>query len=174
MRTAPRLDAKRMAFGSLCTALIVLFLSASSFAPSLDLTLSALAAFVLHMLFIEFGTVTALIAFFSSAALSLLLLPNKECALFYVFIFGWYPFVRAALSKLPLWLSWTLKILLACACGFLFCLFFMILFPVPSLMELLQPWAMFLYLAAFVLYELGLARWILFYRCRLRHKLFGK
>ena len=163
-----------MAFGALCTALIVVFLSASAFFPTLDLTLSALAAFVLYVLMLEFGFATALIAFFSSAALSLLLLPNKECALFYIFIFGWYPFVRAHLSKLPLWLSWGVKFLLAVICGGLFCLFFMVLFPIPSLLELLQPWVALLYLAAFVLYELGLSRWILFYRCRLRHKLFGK
>lgn len=174
MRSKKQLSTKQVAFGALCSALIVVFLSVSALIPTLDLTLAALAAFVVYVLLLEFGSLTAFLAFLASAALSLVLLPNKDCALFYTCFFGWYPFARSALSKIPVFWSWVVKIVLALVCGGLFCLFFLVLFPVADLTQSLTPVFAFLFLIAFILYEIGLGRWILFYRYNLRPKLFGK
>lgn len=165
---------KRIAIGAVCAALIVLFLSLSNLFPSLDLTLAAISALVVYVMLLEFGFQASFLVFASSALLGFLLLANKNCVFFYVFFFGWYPFLRAALSKLPIWLSWTLKMVFAACAGGLFYLVFSFLFPIEEFFEFFSPIAAVIYLAVFVLYEIGLSKLIVFYHCRLRSKIFRK
>ncbi len=160
-------NTRRLAYGAVLAALIVLFFGISAVFPSLDLTLAALSALVIYVLLLEFGGQTALLCFLTSAVLAVLLLPEKSCAIFYICFFGWYPFLRHALRRVPLVLAWGIKILcaiLAEAVFFFFC---------TPLVSDVQPHigTAALCFVAFVLYEIGLSKLILFYVDRIRPKL---
>ena len=165
---------KSVAFGALCTALIVLFFALSLVFPSLDLTLSALAALVIYILLLEFGKTAALLSFFSAGVLSLLLLPNRWPALFFLFFFGWYPFLRTSLKKVSVVVAWVLKIGSVSIAGFLFWLLFAVIFPSAEFQDLMLLPAALLLIVTFVLYDIGLSKLLNLYLLRLRPKLFGK
>lgn len=57
-----------------------------------------------------FGLSSAVISFVSTSLLSLLLVPDKECALMYIFFFGYYPIILDAVNKIkaPI-LKWLIK-----------------------------------------------------------------
>lgn len=165
---------RRTAFGALCAALIVVFLGLSSLFPSLDLSLAALAALVVYVVLLEFGKKAAALTFITSALLSILILPDKNCALFYTFFFGWYPFLRAILAHVYLWLGWVIKIGSATFMAGIFYLFFAVLFPRESFSDFFQISSVVLFFIAFVLYDIGLSRLVFFYSLKIRPKLFGK
>ena len=59
-----------------------------------------LAMAVLLPILEEYGVKTAAAAYGTAALLALLLVPDRETALVYVF-FGWYPLLRPTLGRLP-------------------------------------------------------------------------
>ena len=74
-----------------------------------------LAMAVLLPILEEYGIKTAAAAYGAAALLALLLVPDRETALVYVF-FGWYPLLRPTLGRLPSRpLRLLLKIALCCA-----------------------------------------------------------
>ena len=163
---------KKLTFGAAGSALIVILLALSNVFPSLDLTLSAIAAVLIYVLLIEFGYPTALLSYVVSGVLSAILLPDKNASLFFLFLFGWYPFLRTVLGKSPVLISWLIKLVCAAGAGGLFWFLFSILFPMPSLAEVFEPIVIIMFLAAFVLYEIGLGRLVLLYHNRFRTRLF--
>ena len=167
-------SAQKLTYGAAGSALIVVLLALSNLFPSLDLTLSAVAALLVYVLLFEFGYLTAVLSYITGGILSSVLLADKNAALFFLFFFGWYPFLRTALSKAPILLSWFLKLVCAASAAGVFYLLFCILIPTPALSDFFDPIVIVLFLLVFVLYEVGLGRLVLLYHSRLRSRLFRR
>ena len=174
MPKRPVSPARKITYGAAGSALIVLLLAVSTLIPTLDLTLAALAALVLYILLLEMGKGSALTAYAVGTILAFLLLPEKSSACFFLVFFGWYPFLREAVKLLPLWLSRAVKLAAAILAAGLFCLLFVVLFPMPEFFDLLRPAVALLFLAVFVLYDLGLSKLLIFYERVLRPKIIRK
>jgi hypothetical protein len=58
----------------------------------------------------EYGPKQMLMLWAAISLLSLILVPDKEMALMFVLLLGWYPALKPALDKLPCILRWILKL----------------------------------------------------------------
>lgn len=78
---------------------IVLFLGA--IIEVVDITMAAMASFIIIICVIELGGYWPFLVFSATAVLSFLLLPNKAVVLIYVLYFGFYPIIKKHLERLP-------------------------------------------------------------------------
>lgn len=70
-----------------------------------------LAAFLLIPVLEEYGPRYALLLYGAVSVLALLLVPDKELALFYALVLGYYPVLKQALDRLrPALLRWAVKL----------------------------------------------------------------
>ena len=83
----------RVALGGICTGLAVLMLLLSGVFPMMEYAFPAIAGLFLVPLVLEVGCSTALAAYAAAAVLGILLSPNREGALLFLFFFGYYPVV---------------------------------------------------------------------------------
>lgn len=101
--------AKKIAFSAVLCALGVIVLYLGAVIETVDITMAALASFLIIVCMIEVRGYMPFLVFVATAALSLLLLPNKTVVLIYSMYFGFYPILKNLLEKLPVLLSWLLK-----------------------------------------------------------------
>lgn len=106
-------NSRLVAFGGIMAALSLVLMLLTAVIPVMDYGLPALASILMVMVVIECGDKTAWICYGAVSILALLLVPNKESALLYLVLFGWYPMakrqIEMRISKRPL--EWTLKML---------------------------------------------------------------
>ena len=93
-------QSRKIALCGMMTALSVVILSLGSLIPLATFACPLLAMICLLPAVCDYGAGAAAAVYAAVAVLGLLLCPDKEIALFYVFL-GWYPGVRAQLDKLP-------------------------------------------------------------------------
>lgn len=167
----PDRPARRVAFGAVFSALAVALMSISLVVPTLDLTLAALAAIPVYIALLEFRAASALSVYVIAGALSLLLLPDKSCAVFFCALFGWYPFLRNAVSRLPLWLSILCKILGGALGAAAIYLVFSYLFLTPEVIEQITIPVLVLFPIVFFVYDYGLGKLMVLYTAVIRPKL---
>jgi len=86
--------------GVLC-GLSVVIIAASALFPSLTYVIPMVAGALLLVPSIEFGTGTALTAYAAVSIIGMILLPEKEAPLMYVFIFGLYPIIKKYFERIP-------------------------------------------------------------------------
>lgn len=102
---------RRVAFGGITSALSLVCMFLSSLLPFAEYTCPALAGIALTALVIDFGKRTAYLAYAVVALLSLIIVPNKESALLFLFFFGYYPILKASLEQIhPRILEWAAKL----------------------------------------------------------------
>jgi len=150
-------------------AMCVAILSVGSLFESLDVSLAILAGAVILIAETEYGPRTALAVFFVSGFLSLLL-PLKNPAFFFLALPGWYPIAQRKLNLLSPFLSRLFKTLI---------LNFVLLFLlVLSALVTGTQEAKIIYLsllalgnACFVLYDILLDRFLIWYLLKLRNRL---
>ncbi len=95
-----------------------------------------LACFLLIPAGEEYGPKTALLLYAGTAALAVLLLPDKELALFYALVLGYYPVLRTALARVrPAALRWALKFGCFNAATLAMYALLLTLFASPALLE---------------------------------------
>ncbi len=92
-------NARYIATASMLTALSCVILSLGTVLETLDLSFAAITALVLWIALLEFGKKTAWSVFFATSVLSMLIIPSKFPAIFFICITGWYPMVKFALSR---------------------------------------------------------------------------
>ena len=93
-------QSRKIALCGMMTALSVVILSLGSLIPLATFACPLLAMICLLPVVCDYGASAAAAVYAAAAVLGLLLCPDKEIALFYVFL-GWYPGIRARLDKLP-------------------------------------------------------------------------
>ena len=92
-------------------ALSVAVLTWGSLIPFATFTCPMLAMLCMIPAICEYGTGAALTMYAAVSILGLLLCPDKEIALLYVFL-GWYPGIQTKVNNLPRFLSLAVKCLL--------------------------------------------------------------
>ena len=168
--------ARPLALCGVLTALAVVLLCLGAVIPAAMLCAPILAMAVLHPVLEELGPRAAGNAYAAAAILALLLVPDRETALVYVF-FGWYPILRPRVAALP---SRPLRVgvrLLVCNAAILL-LYGLVLRLLGLTADLLgNAWFLNALLlaagnAVFLLTDLALARLTVLWRRRLRGRLY--
>lgn len=95
-----RWQSHRTALCGLMAALSVVIFTLGSLIPFATFACPMLAMLCLPPAVCEYGTGTALVMYTAVSVLGLLLSPDKEIALLYVFL-GWYPSIQAKVNSLP-------------------------------------------------------------------------
>ena len=160
---------KKLTRCALLSALGSALICISALFPTLSLSIVAasglMAAAALRYYGMNWGVATYVV----TSVLALLLAPDRECALFYIAFFGYYPILQGQFGRIrgPV-LRWTLKLL--------FCNVLLVLSWFASKALLFSdipdvPWIMCLtwafFNAAFVLYDLDIARLLMVYYHRI-------
>jgi len=104
-----RQQVKSIAAASVFAALGVVILSLGSVIEVLDLTLCAVASIFVVLSVIELGSYWPMLVYLVTGLLSVLLLPNKFCAVVYLLFAGLYPMFKAAFERLHYIITWLLK-----------------------------------------------------------------
>ena len=100
---------KKLAAAAVLSALGVAVLAVGSFIEVLDLSAAALAGFVIVAAVIELGKYYPVLMYFVISVLSVLLLPNKSPALFFIVFGGFYPIFKAYVERFHYIVAWAVK-----------------------------------------------------------------
>ncbi len=93
-------DTYRIALGGLLTAAAVAILFLGSVIPFATFISPALASICILYFCMEYGRPTALIVYAAVGILAALLAPDKEQALIFIFLLGYYPIVKGLFERL--------------------------------------------------------------------------
>lgn len=85
--------------GILCAACIIMMFLVGVF-PALLYVFPMICGLIMHIIYYECGTKTALAAFISVSLLSLLISPDKESAVLFIAFFGYYPILKVYIDLL--------------------------------------------------------------------------
>lgn len=163
----------RLTLSAMLAALGVAVLALGSLFDVLDLSVAAIASFFCVYAVLELRGPYPWMIWAVTATLSLLLLPQKTAALFYLFL-GHYPMLKALLERLPRAISWVVKLVWLHLSGALIFLAVRFVFLPETPLDS-RPWYwVLLYVGAvagFVLFDIALTRIIIFYLARLQKRL---
>jgi len=111
MAMKQRTKTRNLALSAILVALGTVFLYFGSIITVLDLTMVAMAAMIIFFTVIELGGFYPYLVYVATSALALLLLPDKNAALYYCLFGGIYPVFKSLFEKSGQILSWILKFL---------------------------------------------------------------
>lgn len=155
---------KNIAFSAVFVAISVVLCILASVFPTMSLTITAAAGVVSAVALIQCGYRYALLVYIAASLLTLLLSPNKECAVYYIVLFGHYPLLKTFTERISnKAVSWCVKIIEA---NVLYSIVFFIIsyiigiYEAIGLKELLITAAA--YNTAFVLYDICLGKFMMF------------
>ena len=161
-----------MAYCGMAAALSVAMMLMGAIFPIAMYIAPAVASFLIATVCVECGQTMALTAYGAVSLLSMLFVPDKEVALTFVFLLGYYPLVKPCFERLrPALLRGVCKLLLCNGGIFLMYALVLLLVPAGSIAEELRTTAVafsMLTLAmgnvAFLLYDRALHNMLMLYR----------
>ncbi len=107
----------KVALGGIITAFALVVMLATGIIPIGTYTFPALAGILLIAVVVELGEKWAAAVFAATAVLSLLIAPDREAGLLYLFFFGHYPILKSLIERLhKRVLEWVLKFIVFNAC----------------------------------------------------------
>ncbi len=109
-RRATRHATRRMVTCAIFAALSVVVLGLGTVLEIVDLTSSALAAIVILLIYLCYGTRYALMTYAVTGVLGAVLMPQSLAVWSYLGLMGYYPIVKQRVDRLPKWLAWILKL----------------------------------------------------------------
>ena len=183
MRASAMTDRRafRVAFCGVMAGLMTALMLLGTLIPLSTYICPMLAGALVIPVIWELGAGSAWVVYAAVSALSLILAPDKEAALLYVLLLGWYPVLRPRLMhirKRPLRIAVKLIIFNAAVCAVYALLLFV--FVSPDLQAEAADWTalllagmLFLGNLTFLVYDLLLARLTDRYVTRLRPRLFS-
>ena len=161
-----------MAYCGIVTALCVALMLLGAVIPIAMFIAPALAGFLIATVCVECGRTMALTAYAAVSLLALLFVPDKEVALIFVFLLGYYPLAKPRFDRIrPAVLRWAAK--LALCNGAILAMYGLILLLVPagSIAQELKTTALVVSLstlamgnAAFLLYDRAIHNLLQVYR----------
>lgn len=174
-------NSSKTALGAIIAALSLALMLSTAVLPFLSYAIPAICGVLIILIVMECDKKWALIVYATVAILSLLIVPDKSAGAAYACIFGYYPIVKAIFeSKLPDWLCWIAKLILAdivLIAGYYFSLKF---FGIDTegiewLSQHLTKWYMFPIIAIaggifFAMYDTVLTRLITMYDLKWRKR----
>lgn len=103
----------RVALCGIISSVSVVLMFMTGLVPFLTYTLPAVSGALLAIIVIEINKKWATGAYIAISLLSLLIVADKEAAMFFVAFFGYYPIIKEVIeNKLPKVLEWIVKLLL--------------------------------------------------------------
>lgn len=100
---------KKIALSAILSALGVIFLTFGALIDVLDLSSAVFAGFVIIICVIEIRGHYPILMYLVISAVSLLILPNKYPAVFFIFFGGFYPIFKAYVERFHYFISWVVK-----------------------------------------------------------------
>lgn len=100
---------KKIALSAVLSAVGVIFLLLGSFVQTLNLSSAALAGLIIVIAVIEIRGKYPVLIYFSVSLISILILPNKLPAVFFIIFGGIYPIFKAQFERFHPVVSWVLK-----------------------------------------------------------------
>lgn len=174
MRNQSFRNTSKTALGGIVAALSVTLMFLTAVIPTLTYALPAAAGVLLIVMVIDVGKKWAFGVYAAVSILALLLLPDKEAAVMYVFFFGHYPILKAILEeKCRGVLLWVFKFLLFNVSVVAAYLVILYVFQIPfEEMEEYGRFAVWGLLAlgnvVFVVYDIALTRLVTVYMLKWR------
>ena len=179
MRPSRSTESRRIALGGVFTALALVVMLLGGMFPFATFSAPALAGILIVPAAIEFGMKTGYLLYAAIGLLSFFVVPDKEMAFIFIFLFGFYPLLKATLERLHCkWLQWVVKLLVFNGC--VLCMYGLILFvfPIGAVVDEFEEMGM-LFAAlllllgnlAFVIYDVALARVVGLYCAKMRPRL---
>ena len=168
-----------MAYCGMAAALCVALMLLGTIIPIAMFIAPAVASFLIATVCMECGITMAWTAYAAVSLLGLLFVPDKEVALVFVFLLGYYPLVKPRFERIRLPLVRVLCKLLLCN-GAVLAMYGLVFLLVPagSISQELRTTALAVSLAtlvmgnvAFVLYDRALHNMLMMYRLVWRPKL---
>lgn len=175
-------NSKKIALCGVTGALSITILALGFMIPLMTYTAPALAACLILPIVYEFKEKSAFTLYLSVSFLALFLLPDKELALMYALLFGFYTVFKLKIDRIkPVLLRAAIKlfypIIATGACYGLL----LIVFPSPSLISDFQDASnafltliFVLFIITFIIYDIALTKVFLIYRYKLRSKIFKR
>lgn len=175
----PRNQSRRVALCGVLCALSVALLLLGNVLQIGTYAAPMVACFLLVPVGEEYGAKYALLLYLATALLAVMLVPDKELALFYALVLGYYPPLKKVLDRLhPALLRWAVKLLFFNVATVAMYLLLLSVFAGPALQEEFAAYTPLMLAAllatgnvAFALCDLGLGKMALLYHLRLRPRL---
>lgn len=164
----------QVALGGLTAAICLLLMFMTGLVPLSSYFLPSLAGLVLIGVNRESGVKTALLVYGVSSLLGLMIVPDREAILLFIFLLGYYPLLRPYLQRLPRFLSFFCKLLLLNAVVLLMYLILKYIFLIPDMKPVFQIGALFFLLlvnVTFVMYDFLIAQLSVLYETWFRPKI---
>ena len=166
---------KQLTFCAMLTALGVIFLGVGALLEVLDISMAVIASFCVIVAVVEYGKGAPWMVYAAISILSFLLLPSKLPAIFFALFFGFYPIIKEKLERKNKVIQWILKEIIFNVCLAIIMGLYVLLFFESTTLAIPLPWlivaAVVLCEIVFVMYDIALARIIMFYKIKLRHRL---
>ncbi|WP_367925450.1 hypothetical protein [uncultured Ruthenibacterium sp.] len=170
---------RRVALGGVFTSLSVVVMLLGGIFPFATFSAPAIAGLLIVPVAIEFGLKMGYILYIAISILSLFIVPDKEMSLIFVFLFGFYPLLKANLERIhSKIIRWSAKIGLFNGCVVCMYSLILFLFPIGAVVEEFEEMGtIFLLLLllmgnlAFVIYDIALVKLIGLYCAKMRPKL---
>ena len=144
------------------TALGTVLLYFASLLPSAKLVTTAIAGFLTAAALMMYGYGWSVGVYAATSLLALLILPSKDCAIYYAAFFGYYPIVKSLFERCKArYLCWIFK-------GLLYSAAFIAWWFLVSVLMVQRPQIGWYYLwplgaAVFIAYDICLSKLIYFY-----------
>ena len=90
----------RVAMGGLASALALLFMFMTGMIPFATYVLPAFAGIILIAIVVDLGRRWATMVYIAISLLSLLITPDKESTVLFIFFFGYYPIIKTVLEHI--------------------------------------------------------------------------
>lgn len=106
-------QSSKTALGGIVSALSIVLMLMTAVIPFMSYALPLIAGALLILMVIEINKSWAFIVYVAVSLLSVLVVPDKEAATFYIAFFGYYPIIKSTLEKhLPNVVEWIVKLLI--------------------------------------------------------------
>ena len=103
----------KVSLGGIVTAVCLLLMFMTGIMPLLSYTLPAVAGVLMVVVVIEINRKWAIVNYISVGLLSLLITPDKEAVILFIFFLGYYPILKSFVEKIKsIVLEWIVKIVI--------------------------------------------------------------
>lgn len=172
---------KKLALSGILAGLAICLMLLGSIIPFSTFATPAIAGAVIIPVAIEFGLSTGWLLYGAISLLSILMVADKEMALMFVFLMGFYPLLKAVFERgiRPKFICILVKLALFNICIFAMYSVMLFLFPINYIVEEFASYGIGYIVAllalgnlVFMVYDVALSRLIDVYMIKWRPKLF--
>ncbi len=114
-RSSTRGATRRMVTCAVFAALSVVVLGLGTILEIMDMTSAAVAAMIVLLIFLCYGTRYALLTYAVTGVLGVVLMPQSLATWTYLGLMGYYPVIKQKLDRLPKLVGWLFKLVLFAA-----------------------------------------------------------